>query len=281
MVRAAIAQMTSSSRVKDNINLTEKLIAQAYEQQADLIVLPENFAFMGKKDADKAKIAEVFGQGHIQDKISQLAKRFKLWVIAGTIPVKGEGTRLRASSLVYDERGRCVARYDKIHLFDVRVSEQEAHQESLSIERGDNLVVVDTPLGKIGLSVCYDLRFPELYQQLVLRGAELFTVPSAFTATTGLAHWEVLLRARAIENLSYVLAPNQSGKHDNGCQTYGHSLIIEPWGKVLVELKQEVGVAFADIDLQGLHKLRRQFPCNDHHVLTRFCEQNVSQSQNC
>ncbi|QDP73080.1 carbon-nitrogen hydrolase family protein [Legionella israelensis] len=269
MARIAIAQMTSLPRVEDNMTLVEQLIVQAHEQGAELIVLPENFALMGKKETDKSDIAEVFGHGPIQDKISQLAKQFTIWVIAGTLPIKGEGRRVRASSLVYDQSGHCVARYDKIHLFDVRVSEHEAHKESSSIEPGNNVVVVDTPVGKIGLSVCYDLRFPELYQQLVLKGAELFTIPSAFTATTGLAHWEVLLKARAIENLSYVVAPNQSGEHENGRQTYGHSMIIDPWGRTLAELETEMGVLSADIDLNWLHKLRKQFPCNDHHVLSR------------
>lgn len=149
------------------------------------------------------------------------------------------GSKVRSSCIVYDDKGLSVARYDKIHLFDVRVSEQEAHQESVSVERGNELVVVDTPLGIIGLTVCYDLRFPELYQQLLLKGAQIFTVPSAFTAVTGLAHWDILLRARAIENLCYVLAPNQGGHHENGRQTYGHSMVIEPWGKVVIQKKRK------------------------------------------
>ena len=143
---------------------------------------------------------------------------------------------------MFDDEGRCAARYDKIHLFDVRVSEQEAHQESATIERGDELVVVDTPVGRVGLTVCYDLRFPEFYRQLVLKGAELFSIPAAFTAVTGVAHWEVLLRARAIENLCYIVAPNQGGIHENGRQTYGHSMIVEPWGKVMAQQKNGVGM---------------------------------------
>jgi nitrilase len=231
------------------------------------VVLPENFAFMGINEIDKLKIAEHYGQGAIQQKISQLAKDLGLWVVAGTIPLKGDGSKVRASCIVYDDHGLNVARYDKIHLFDVRVSEHEAHQESLSIEPGNELVVVDTPVGKIGLTVCYDLRFPELYHQLSLKGAQLFTVPAAFTAVTGLAHWEILLRARAIENLCYVLAPNQGGQHENGRQTYGHSMVVEPWGKVMVQKEVGSGLVTADIDLQRLQQLRRQFPCVDHHVL--------------
>lgn len=169
--------------------------------------------------------------------------------------------------MVFDNNGLCAARYDKIHLFDVRVSEQEAHQESATVDRGDELVVVDTPIGQVGLSVCYDLRFPELYRQLVQRGAELLSIPSAFTAVTGVAHWEVLLRARAIENLSYVIAPNQGGQHENGRQTYGHSMVIEPWGKVVAQQETGEGIVIADIDLQRLQQLRQQFPSNEHHVL--------------
>ncbi len=232
-----------------------------------MLALPENFAFMGLKETDKLRLAEKYGSGEIQDKISQLAKQYDLWVIAGTLPVQGLDGKVRSSCLVFDNNGRCTARYDKIHLFDVRVSAQEAHQESLTVERGDEIVVVDTPVGRIGLTVCYDLRFPELYQQLIRRGAELLSVPSAFTAVTGVAHWEVLLRARAIENLAYVIAPNQGGLHENNRQTYGHSMIVEPWGKVIAKQEAGAGMITADIDIQRLQQLRRQFPSNEHHVL--------------
>lgn len=267
MPRVAAVQIVSSASVENNLKQIEEFFVDAKEKQIDLLVLPENFAFMGVHESDKLQIAEKYGAGAIQDKISSLAKQYGLWVIAGTLPLKGLHERVKTSCLVYDDEGRCAARYDKIHLFDVRVSEQEAHQESATVERGDELVVVDTPVGRVGLTVCYDLRFPELYRQLVLRGAELFTVPSAFTAVTGAAHWEVLLRARAIENLCYVIAPNQGGLHENGRQTYGHSMVVEPWGKVVTQQENGVGLLTADIDLQRLQQLRRQFPCNDHHVL--------------
>lgn len=267
MKRVALVQMVSSAKIAENLRQVEQYMLQAHKEQAELVVLPENFAFMGLKEIDKRQIAEDYGQGPIQDKISQLARQLGLWVVAGTIPIKSGGTKVRASSIVFDAKGMKVARYDKIHLFDVRVSEQEAHQESLTIERGHELVLVDTPVGKIGLTVCYDLRFPELYQQLQLLGAQLFTIPSAFTAVTGLAHWEILLRARAIENLSYVLAPNQGGYHENGRTTYGHSMIVEPWGKVLAHKDIGSGLVIAEIDLQRLQQLRRHFPCVDHHVL--------------
>lgn len=269
MARVALIQMVSSVKVAENLQQIEQYMTQAKNEQVELVVLPENFAFMGMNDTDKLQIAEVEGQGPIQEKIRQLAKKLGLWVIAGTIPIKDKGSKVRASCIVYDDQGSKVARYDKIHLFDVRVSDHEAHQESLSTERGNELVVVDTPVGCIGLTVCYDLRFPELFQQLVAKGAQIFTVPSAFTAVTGLAHWDVLVRARAIENLCYALAPNQGGQHENGRQTYGHSMVVEPWGKVIVQKETGAGLITTDIDLQRLQQLRRHFPCIDHHVLLR------------
>lgn len=267
MTKVALAQMVSSANVQENMQNIEHLLFQAREEEASLVLLPENCAFMGRHERDKLAIAEVYGQGPIQDTISQLAKKLGLWIIAGTLPIKANDSKIRAACLVYDEKGICVARYDKIHLFDVIVSPKEAHQESATIERGDQVVVVDTPVGKIGLSVCYDLRFPELYQQLLAQGAQLFTVPSAFTAVTGLAHWEVLLRARAIENLSFVLAANQGGQHENGRATYGHSMVVEPWGQILARREKGVGIVTADIDLSRLQHLRKTFPTVDHHVL--------------
>lgn len=267
MAKVAVVQMRSSASVQDNLEQVGKMLAKAHDDEVDLLVLPENFAFMGMKETDKLTIAEKYGDGEIQQAVSALAKKYGVWVVAGTIPLKGLHDRVRSASLVFDDHGLCAARYDKIHLFDVRVSPQEAHEESSTVERGDEVVVVDTPAGRLGLSVCYDLRFPELYQQLSMRGAELFTVPSAFTAITGAAHWEVLLRARAIENLCYVLAPNQGGTHANGRQTHGHSMIVEPWGKILAEQDENPGMVMAEIDLQRLKQLRLQFPCNTHHVL--------------
>jgi nitrilase len=267
MARVSLVQMISSANVAENLQQAEQLLVQAREDGAQLVLLPENFAFMGRKETDKLYVGEVYGQGPIQEKISSLAKHLGLWIIAGTMPIKANNSKVRASCLVYDDQGLCAARYDKIHLFDVSVSAQESYKESTTIERGEDLVVVDTPIGKIGLTVCYDLRFPELYQQLSNKGAELFTVPSAFTAVTGLAHWEILLRARAIENLSYVLAANQGGKHENGRATYGHSMIIEPWGGVLAQKAEGAAIVTANIDLQGLHQLRKKFPTVDHHVL--------------
>lgn len=267
MGRVALVQICASTKIQDNLKQVEQLLLQAQAQAADLVVLPENFAFMGLKEEDKLALAEVFGQGPIQDKLSLWARSYKIWIIAGTIPLKDKGSKIRSACLVYDAAGLQVARYDKIHLFDVRLSATEFYEESATIAPGKELVLVDTPVGVLGLTICYDLRFPELYQQLQRKGAQLITVPSAFTAQTGKAHWEVLLRARAIENLCYILAPNQGGLHENGRQTYGHSMGIDPWGQVLAIQKEGAGVSFLDVDLDTLKQLRQQFPCNDHHVL--------------
>ena len=267
MTKVAVVQMNSSSSIKNNLCDVEIFLQQANENHVDLVVLPENFAFMGRKETDKLMVAEQIGEGEIQNTLGKLAKDHNIWIIAGTVPIRAHGNKVRASCLVFDNKGLCAARYDKIHLFDVRVSQSESHQESMTTERGDELVVVDTPIGRVGLTVCYDLRFPELYQKLLQKGAEVFSIPAAFTALTGVAHWEVLLRARAIETLSYVLAPNQGGHHDSGRQTYGHSMVIDPWGKILGCQQSDVGMVTAEIDLLGLRQLRQQFPCNNHHVL--------------
>jgi deaminated glutathione amidase len=267
MSKVALIQMVSSSHIEDNLKQVARFMGEAREAEAKLVVLPENFAFMGLNETAKVDVAEVHGQGSIQNKISQLAREMGLWVIAGTIPLKSSGTKIRASCLVYDDTGLEVARYDKIHLFDVVVSEAESHQESKTIERGQDLAIIATPVGVVGLAVCYDLRFPELFYQLSLQGAQLFALPSAFTAVTGLAHWDILVRARAIEHLSYMLAVNQGGHHENGRHTFGHSVVVEPWGKVIAEATEGASLITADIDLMRLAQLRRQFPVIDHHVL--------------
>ena len=263
----AAVQMVSSSSIKNNLIALEGYCKRAADEGVVLLALPENFAFMGLDEADKCKQAEVYGRGDIQQTVSRFAERFGLWIVAGTIPLKTKGSRVTSTCLVYSSDGECQARYDKIHLFDVSVSDKETYQESLTVAPGKDIVTVNTPVGCLGLTVCYDLRFPELYHKLLKEGAEIFVVPSAFTAVTGAAHWEVLLRARAIENLCYVLAPNQGGLHDNGRKTYGHSMIIEPWGGIMNEQLSGDGLILADIDLHRLHLLKNQFPSHKHHVL--------------
>ncbi len=267
MRRVAIAQMASSSHLEANLKILPSLFAEASLQQAKLLVLPENVAFMGAHETDKFALVESEGVGVIQETMSRLAFEYQMWVVAGTIPLKAPDGRVFASSLVFNEKGEQVARYDKIHLFDVTVSDTEAHMESRTIAPGLNPVLVDTPVGRIGLTVCYDVRFPELYRTLQAEGAELFTVVSAFTKTTGALHWHTLLKARAIENMCYVLAANQGGLHASLHETYGHSLVVGPLGEVVAEIETGTGVICADIDLEQLHQQRARFPCLQHRVL--------------
>lgn len=264
----AALQMNSSADVNSNIGLAECLLAKAAQAKAAVAVLPENWAFMGRSEQDKLAIAEEYQHGPIQQALTTMAKKYGIWLVAGTIPLRSEcDTKVHAASLVYDNRGQCVARYDKIHLFDVHVSEKETYHESATIQKGSTICVVDSPVGKLGLSVCYDLRFPELYRQLVSQGAEILVVPAAFTYVTGQAHWEVLLRARAIENQTYVVAANQVGYHVNERQTYGHSMVISPWGAVLAKAAGDNQTVLARLDLGSLQNLRDTFPCLKHRYL--------------
>jgi deaminated glutathione amidase len=267
--RLAAVQMSSGADVGANLRAAEAALAQARAAGAALAVLPENFAFMGAREHDKLAIAEADGEGPIQQFVAQAARRLGLWIVAGTMPLKtAEASRVAAACLVYDATGARVARYDKIHLFDVDVPGGEAYRESHSIAPGAPApVVVDTPAGRVGLSVCYDLRFPELFRRLGAAGAEVLAVPSAFTERTGEAHWELLLRARAIENLCYVVAPGQWGAHPNGRRTWGHSLILDPWGGVLAQHGAGVGAIVAEASREALQTLRRGFPVLEHRRL--------------
>src|SRR6185436_11620497 len=250
-MKVAAIQMTSGPDVAANLQQARTLLAQAHERGAVLAALPENFAFMGLKDADKRAVGEADGSGPIQDFLGATARDLQLWIVGGTIPIRVEGDgRVAAASLVFNDAGQRVARYDKIHLFDVDIpGKAETYRESAHVAPGREPAVVDTPAGKLGLSVCYDMRFPELFRRLSAAGAQIFSVPSAFTAPTGRAHWETLLRARAIENLCYVIAPAQSGFHPNGRETYGDSLIVDHWGAVLQRLPRGRGCVVADVDL--------------------------------
>ena len=271
MTKCAAIQMASSPYVGANLIEAERLINEAVEGGAKLIVLPENFALMGETELDKLSHKEIDGSGQIQDFLARTAARRGVWIIGGTMPMVAEdGNKVRAACLVYNDRGERVARYDKIHLFDVSVpGTEERYRESDTIEAGTRSVLVDTPCGKVGLSVCYDLRFPELFRNMLNEGMEVLVVPSAFTAETGAAHWELLVRARAVENLCYVIAPNQGGFHVNGRKTYGNSMIVDPWGKVLARLATGSGVASADIDRDLLEKVRSGFPATTHRRI--FC----------
>jgi nitrilase len=268
-VRVAALQMTSLAEVDGNLQIAARLLGEAAAAGARIAVLPENFCFMGRRDADKRAVAERDGGGPIQDFLSARARELKLWIIAGTTPLsETPGDRVAAACLVYDDRGERAARYDKIHLFDVDIpGKDEKYRESSNIAPGSRMQLVPTPAGLLGLSVCYDMRFPELYRPMSAAGAQWFTVPAAFTVPTGRAHWETLLRARAIENLAFVVAPGQWGRHASGRETYGDSIIIDYWGTVLARLPTGQGIVVADLDLEAQRTARRDFPALSHRVL--------------
>lgn len=263
-MRVAAIQMNSGADVAANLQLASKLLADAADDACTMAVLPENFALMGKQGRDKADVAEEPGAGPIHDFLSKIAKHLGLWIVGGSMPLVSPeiaAGRVYGACPVYDDQGSVQAIYRKIHLFDVDLVEsKESYRESRSMVPGHDVVTVDTPCGRVGLTICYDLRFPELFRQLVDAGATMFTVPAAFTATTGEAHWHTLLRARAIENLAYVVAPGQYGQHADGRLTYGHSLIIDPWGRILAEAADGDCHVAADIDPDLPTKLRSEFP---------------------
>jgi predicted amidohydrolase len=262
-------QMNSLGDVAANLREARALLEEAHAQGAALAVLPENFSFMGAHKEEKFAIAEREGAGPIQDFLSQISRRLSLWIVAGTIALRIEGeSRVAPASVVYDAGGRRVARYDKIHLYDVNVpGRTESYRESATVAPGRDQVLIDTPIGRMGLAVCYDMRFPELFRSLGAKGAQVFSLPSAFTVPTGRAHWETLLRARAIENLCYVIAPGQTGFHADGRETYGDSMIVDYWGRVLARQPRGSGVVVAEIDLDAQARVRQEFPALEHRVL--------------
>jgi deaminated glutathione amidase len=268
-VAVAAIQMTSGPDVAANLTAAGALLERAAREGARVAVLPENFSFMGRADADKRAIGERDGDGPVQQFLGERARALGLWIVGGTTPISQQpGERVAAACLVYDDRGERVARYDKIHLFDVAIpGRAEKYRESANTAPGARQVLVPTPAGLLGLSVCYDVRFPELYRPMAAAGAQWFTVPSAFTLPTGRAHWETLLRARAIENLSYVVAPAQWGRHASGRETYGDSLIIDYWGAILSRLPSGEGVIVSRLDLAAQEIARRDFPTLSHRVM--------------
>jgi nitrilase len=267
-MRVAAIQMTSGPEVSANLEQARPLLEEAAARGAQLAALPESFSFMGLRDADKRSVAESDGTGPAQEFLASTAQRLRLWIVGGTVPLAaGADGRVAAACLVYDADGGRVARYDKIHLFDVDIpGRAESYRESANVAPGTSAAVVDTPVGRLGLSVCYDVRFPELYRHLSAAGAQILTVPSAFTSPTGRAHWETLLRARAIENLCYVVAPAQSGFHPSGRETYGDSMIVDYWGRVLQRVPRGRGCAVAEVDLAQQTGVRESFPALGHRV---------------
>lgn len=265
IIKMAAVQMASGPNVSANLSEAERLIEIAVNQGAKLVALPEYFAIMGLKDTDKVKVAEEEGHGQIQDFLSSTARKHKIWLIGGSVPlVSSNPKKVRNSCLVYDDKGKLAARYDKIHLFGLDLGNERYHEET-TIEAGNAIKVVDTPFGKIGLSICYDLRFPELYR--AMGEVNIIVVPSAFTDTTGKAHWEPLIRARAIENLCYVIAPAQGGYHISGRETHGNSMIVDPWGVVLDRLPRGSGVVIASMNPKYQASLRNSLPALKHRTI--------------
>ena len=263
--RVAAIQMAAGPNVSANLKEAGRLVDMAASQGAKLVALPEYFCIMGMKDVDKVVAREQPGSGPIQEFLSETARRLGIWLVGGSVPLASSlPDKVRNSCLVYDDNGKQVARYDKIHLFGLQLG-NERYAEEKTIEAGDKVVTLESPFGRIGLSICYDLRFPELYR--AMGKVDIILAPAAFTATTGKAHWETLIRARAIENLAYVIAPAQGGYHVNGRETHGDSMIVDPWGVVLDRLPRGSGVVMANINPEYQASLRASLPALNHRTL--------------
>jgi len=265
MARVAAIQMVSAPEVAPNLEAAARLVAAAAAAGAKLVALPEYFCILGRHETDKVKVREPDGAGPIQDFLADAARRNRVWLVGGTVPLACESRdKVRSACLVFDETGRRVARYDKIHLFGLELGERR-FDESRTIEAGDAPFALDTPFGRLGLSVCYDVRFPELYR--AAGAVDAWLVPSAFTDVTGAAHWDILLRARAIENQCYVIAPAQGGLHPNGRRTHGHTMIVDPWGEVLASQAEGEGVVLAELDTARIAEVRQSLPALGHRKM--------------
>lgn len=263
--KVAAIQMASGPNVEGNLSEARRLVADAAAQGAKLVVLPEFFAIMGMTEQDKVKVCEKPGEGAIQRFLSETARKHKIWLMGSLPLVANTPDKVRNSLLVFDETGAQVARYDKIHLFNLTLG-NESYNEAQTIEAGDKVVVVDSPFGRIGLAVCYDLRFPEIFR--AMKDVNIIVLPSAFTATTGKVHWEPLIRARAIENLSYVIAAAQGGYHVSGRETHGHSMIVDPWGRIMDELQRGSGVVISEVNPSYQASLRKSLPALSHRTFS-------------
>ena len=270
-MKAAAVQMTSSTQVAHNLARARELLEQAAARGAKLAVLPENFAIMARRERDKRQVAEDDGDGPIQSMLAAAARDLQLVLVGGTMPLRVPGeTRVAPASLVYGPDGRRIGRYDKIHLFDVNVPDAaESHRESAGMVPGREIRVFDTPAGRLGIAVCYDLRFPELFRAMSQQGAECFIVSAAFTVPTGEAHWDLLNRTRAVENLCHLVVSAQVGEHENGRRTWGHSMVVDCWGAIVDVLPAGEGAAVGEIDLERQARVRREFPALEHRVLDR------------
>lgn len=265
---AAAVQMNSTDSVAHNLKEAKRLVEMAVRDGAQLVLLPENFAFLTRNEREKLEVAEPFRQGPIQAFLAEMAARLGIYLVGGSVPLKSSASeKVQAACLIYNPKGELIGRYDKIHLFDVELPTGERYRESATIESGSAPLLVKTPLAKLGVAICYDSRFPELIRQLSQEGMEVLLVPAAFTVPTGKAHWEVLLRARAIENQCYCIAAAEWGRHPGGRETYGHSMIVDPWGEVLACLEEGVGVCLHELSAGRLEEIRQRFPALKHRKL--------------
>jgi predicted amidohydrolase len=263
-MKVAAIQMTSGRSVEKNLDAASARISEARDRGAKLAVLPENFAFLGANDSERIEASEPGTSGPIQAFLAVEAAKSELWLVGGTVPIR-DGKKALSASLLFSPDGELIARYDKIHLFDVGIpGASESYQESATTRPGSRPMVAETPLGNISIAICYDLRFPALFDSLGRSGMEILALPAAFTVPTGEAHWKVLVRARAIEGLSFVIAAAQCGEHPGGRRTYGHSMIVGPWGEILAERDKGPGVIVADLDMMRLKAIRESFPALDH-----------------
>ncbi len=267
-LRIASIQMCSSNQFERNLETVSRLVKSAVREGASWVILPEMFAIFSEHSSEKIALQALFGQGIIQTFLRELALSNNIYLISGTIPIQSSDlNRPYSSCLVYNPKGVCIARYDKIHLFDAFVGDKVLYQESSVTMPGRNRCVFEVSGVHIGLAICYDIRFPELFRSINQPPVDIIFIPSAFTVPTGEAHWDVLLRARAIENLAFVVTASQGGTHSNGRQTYGHSMIVDPWGKVIGLLNHaDEGILLVDIDLGMLKKCRTQLPALSHRV---------------
>ncbi len=265
MALIAAIQIASTQDVQKNLEIACDGIEKAAQAGAKMVALPEEFLSLLLTPEEKLSMAEKYLAGPIQATLARAAKQNNIWVVAGTLPLRDEAnTKITSSCLTFNNQGECVSRYNKIHMFDVTLENGESFFESQRINAGNAISVIDTPFGKMGIAICYDLRFPELFRLMMLKGVQIIVLPSAFTANTGRVHWEILLRARAIENLCYVVAPNQVGVRLSGHGTYGHSMIVGPWGDVLASLQEQPGLIVHEVDLEKMKKIRTQFPSLTH-----------------
>ncbi len=266
MAKVASIQLSSGPNIQANLLEVGKYLEQISKTDSRVVVLPENFAMMPENDSEFLTNSETEGSGPIQDFISEKARIYKLWIIAGTIPIRTDNPKkVTSTTFVYNDLGEVVTRYDKIHLFDVELpNSDESYNESEVFQNGKDLKVVKTPIGVIGLSICYDLRFPELFRLQKFHNVEILVIPSAFTEQTGKVHWETLVKARAIENLCYVVTSCQDGYHISGRQTHGNSMIVNPWGQIMSRLSSGSGFIESEIDIKKLNSIREKFPVLEH-----------------